>query len=293
MKGDRTSGGYPMHPAWVNAVEKSQTAHLPAPAAKGPWGDGIDAYFTSLKYGGVSFAILEDRKFKSPPRAVLSEAVNEPGSAQPNRTLEVIKDPAFDASRVDRPDLQLLGKAQEEFVAAWVQDVVSEERLCAVLTQSPFVNIGNYDVRFGDMDSNGWPQTARNRALRLIAPSHAVMVHGDIHFATLHQHGIENWGDGPWAFSLPAFSSKQNRSWRPGVPAQGRVLPDVEGSGNHYDRFGNRLTVAGAAHGVGGYGTVLFNRKDRTITCELNTFDAERRPAPRDVPGWPLTIQVP
>ncbi|HAD61812.1 MAG TPA: hypothetical protein DCG12_21450 [Planctomycetaceae bacterium] len=293
MRGDRTAGGYPMHPKWVNAVEQTQTGHLPTPANKGPWGDGINAYYTSLDYGGVSFAILEDRKFKSPPRAVLSKAVEDPESNQPNRTLEVIKDPAFDTTKLDRPDLHLLGTAQEEFVASWVRDVVDRKRLSAVLTQSPFVNIGNYDVRFGDMDANGWPQSARRRALSLMAPAHPIMVHGDIHFGTLHQHGIENWGDGPWAYSLPAFSSKQNRSWRPSVPAQGREIDGVDGSGNHHDRFGNKLTVAGAAHGVGGYGTVTFNRAKRTITCDIHVFDQERRPAPRKVPGWPLEIAVP
>ena len=32
MKGDRTTGGYPTHPAWVNAAEFTQTGHLPDPA---------------------------------------------------------------------------------------------------------------------------------------------------------------------------------------------------------------------------------------------------------------------
>lgn len=281
-----------MHPLWVNAVEATQTAHLPLPANPGPHGDGINAYYTSLEYGGVSFAILEDRKFKSPPSEVLKEATTDPASNTPNRTLEVIADPSFDASKLDRADLQLLGTAQEDFVRNWAKEVALRKRLAAVLTQSPFVNIGNYDVRYGDMDANGWPQTARNRALAAIAPSQALMIHGDIHFGTLHQHGIKNWGDGPWGFSLPAFSSKQNRSWGPSVPAEGRTIDGVEGSGNHHDRFGNKLTVAGAAHGVGGYGTVLFDKKARTITCELHTFDADRNPKPVEVPGWPFTIKV-
>ena len=292
MVGERTTGGYPMHPDWVNAVEKTQTAHLPDPAMKGPWGDGINAYFTSMEYGGVSFAILEDRKFKSPPSEVVTEAINDPTSDQPNRTPEVIMDPAFDVSKLDRADLQLLGTDQEAFVRRWALDVSEKRQLAAVLSQSPLVNIGNYDVRYGDMDANGWPQTARNRALRCMNPAKPIMIAGDIHFATLHQHGIEEWGDGPWGFSLPAFSSKQNRSWRPSVPAQGRELPGVAGSGNHHDRFGNKMTVAGAAHGVGGYGTVIFDKAKRQITCELHTFDQERRPAPRTVPGWPMTIDV-
>lgn len=293
MTGDRTTGGYPMHPDWVNAVEKTQMWHLPDAANPGPWGDGINAYFTSLSYAGVSFAILEDRKFKSPPSAVLAQAIPIPGSTKPNRTLEVIPDPSFDARKLDRADLQLLGRVQEDFVRSWALDAADRKCLSAVLTQSPFVNIGNYDVTYGDMDANGWPQTARNRALKAIAPSKALMIHGDIHFGTLHQHGIDDWGDGPWAFSLPAFSSKQNRSWGPGVPAQGREIPGVAGSGNHHDRFGNKLTVAGAAHGVGGYGTILFDKKNRQITCHLHTFNQDRQPDPQPVPGWPFTIDVP
>ncbi len=292
MTGSRTSGGYPMHPAWVNAVERTQTWHLPEPANVGPWGDGIKAYFTSLDYGGVSFAILEDRKFKSPPSEVVSEPIADPRNQKPNRTPEVIMDPAFDARKLDRPDLQLLGQAQEAFVAEWAQQVVRKRQLAAVLSQSPFVNIGNYDVTYGDMDSNGWPQSARNRALRAIAPSRAVMISGDIHFGTLHQHGISRWGDGPWGFSLPAFASNQNRSWRPGVPAQGGEIAGIAGSGNHHDRFGNKLTVAGTAHGYNGYGMVRFDNEKRQITMELHTMDDDRNPSRQPVAGWPLTIDV-
>jgi arylsulfatase A-like enzyme len=292
MTGDRTTGGYPMHPLWVNAAERTQTWHIPDPANVGPWGDGINAYYTAFDYGGVSFAILEDRKFKSPPSAVISEPVRDPRNNKPNRTPEVIMDPAFDVRTIDRPDLQLLGSEQENFVAEWSRQVAKEKRLAAVLSQSPLVNIGNYDVTYGDMDANGWPQTARNRALRAIVPSQAVMISGDIHFATLHQHGIENWGDGPWGFSLPAFSSKQNRSWGPSVPAEGREVPGVAGSGNHHDRFGNKMTVAGAAHGVNGYGVLLFDKVKRTITMELHTMDQNRDPSRESVPGWPRTIKI-
>ncbi|MGI9472677.1 MAG: sulfatase-like hydrolase/transferase [Rubripirellula sp.] len=293
MIGDRTTGGYNMHPDWVNAVERTQMWHLPDAAKAGPWGDGINAYFTSLDYGCASFAILEDRKFKSPPSAVLEVSVNDPESVRPNDTLEVIKDPAFDARKLDRDDLHLLGADQEAFVQAWALDVSQRQRLAAVLTQSPFVNIGNYDVRFGDMDSNGWPQGARNRALRAIAPANAIMVSGDIHFGTLHRHGIDRWGDGPWSYSLPAFASKQNRSWGPSVPAQGNEIAGVPGTGNHHDRFGNKLTVAATAPGVNGYGMITFDDQQRTIRCEVFSMDTERVPDGKSVQGWPHTVDVP
>lgn len=292
MQGDRTTGGYPMHPKWVNAVERTQTWHLPDPADVGPWGDGINAYFTSLDYGGTSLAILEDRKFKSPPSTVLSKPIVDPNSDQTNKLLEVIADPAFDARLLDRDDLQLLGVSQEKFVSEWAQKAAKNKTLTAVLSQSPFCNIGNYDVTYGDMDANGWPQSARNRALTAMAPAQPVMLSGDIHLGTLHQHGIKEWGDGPWGFSVPAFASKQNRSWGPSVPAQGREVPGVDGSGNHHDRFGNKLSVAGIAHGENGYGMVLFDKVNHTITMELHTMDDDRNPSQQKVPGWPLTVEV-
>jgi len=292
MSGSRTTGGYPMHPKWVNAVEATQTWHLPDPAAKGPWGDGINAYFTSLEYGGVSLAILEDRKFKSPPSVVVKEAVNDPLSKRPNRTPEVIMDPAFDVSVLDKPGLNLLGEAQEKFVAKWALQVAEKKKLAAVLSQSPFVNIGNYDVRYGDMDANGWPQSARNRALKAIVPSQAIMLSGDIHFGTLHQHGINEWGDGPWGYSVPAFASKQNRKWGPAVPAQGREVDGIAGTGNHHDRFGNKLTVAATAPGANGYGLVRFNKSEMTIVCELHSMNSVREPDGKIIPGWPLLIKV-
>lgn len=292
MTGDRTDGGYPMHPKWVNAVERTQTWHIPDPANAGPWGDGINAYFTGFDYGGVSFAVLEDRKFKSPPSRVITEAIRDPRNNKPNRNLEVIMDPAFDARKLDRADLQLLGTAQESFVTAWAKDVAKRKRLAVVFSQSPFCNIGNYDVTYGDMDANGWPQTARNRALKAIAPSQAVMISGDIHYGTLHQHGIDQWGDGPWGYSLPAFSSKPNRTWKPAVAAQGREIAGIEGSGNHHDRFGNKISVAGLAERLNGYGILRFDKDQHTITVELHTMDGDRKPSQQSVPGWPLTIEV-
>ena len=201
-------------------------------------------------------------------------------------------DPAFDVRQLDHPDLQLLGEVQEKFVRDWALQVAHDKKLAAVLSQSPFVNIGNYDVRYGDMDSNGWPQSARNRALRAIGPSKAIMLAGDIHFGTLHQHGVQQWGDGPWGYSVPAFASKQNRRWGPAVAAAGREVPGVQGTGNHHDRFGNKLTVAATAPGANGYGMVVFDKAAMTITCELHSMDEQRRPDGKAVQGWPHRVEV-
>lgn len=292
MTGDRTTGGY-LYPKWVNAVERVQMWILPDPVSPGPWGDGIFAYFTSLDYGGVSFAILEDRKFKSPPTDILKKAVDDPRTNKPNKTLEVIMDPTFDANTLDAPGLNLLGEAQEKFVGEWAKKVSKTHHLAAVLHQSALVNVGNYQRTFGDMDSNGWPPTARKNALRSIALSQAVMVSGDLHYAALLQQGIDEWGDGPWCYSLPAFGSGQGRVWDPVEPPHGGAIPGMKGSGNHYDRFGNKLTVVSNAEGIVGYGMLLFDKKARRITLEIYPMDPDtREPIDLKVPGWPKRIQV-
>lgn len=293
MTGDRTTGGY-LYPKWVNAVERAQMWHLPDPVNPGPWGNaGIYAYFTSLEYGGVSFAILEDRKFKSPPTDILEKAIDDPRSNKPNTTLEVIMDPAFDTRNLDAPGLNLLGEAQEKFVRQWAKRVGRSKRLAAVLHQSPFVNVGNYQRTFGDMDSNGWPQSARNNALRALNPSKAVLISGDLHYGVILRQGVEDWNDSLWEYSLPPFGSSQGRVWNPVEEPKGGEIPGMPGSGNHFDRFGNKLTVAAKADGFVGYGMIIFDKDNRDITFQFHPMDPDTRdPLDVDVPGWPKRIRV-
>jgi hypothetical protein len=57
MRKDGNDGGYYFHPDYVKMVERAQTAHLPDAYHQAPLEQGIKAYFTSLKIGGVDFAI--------------------------------------------------------------------------------------------------------------------------------------------------------------------------------------------------------------------------------------------
>ena len=235
---------------------------------------------------------LEDRKYKSAPAEAYAMLEDGGGPVGRSKTSEVIKDPTFDVSKLDRPEFQLLGKAQEEFVTQWSQEVPKSNRLAVVLSQSPYVNVGNYEPSYGDMDSNGWPQSGRKRALRAIVPSGAVMISGDIHYATLLQHGINKLGDGPWSYSVPAFSAKGHRIWKPSVSAQGRAIPGMEGSGNHHDRFGNKLTLAAKADVVLGYGMIILDKQKREITFEIHPSDEKRESDPKPIPGRPMTIRI-
>lgn len=293
MVGDRTTGGYRCHPNWVNAVEFTQTGVLPDAVNKGPHGDGIFAYYTSLEYGGVKFAILEDRKFKSPPSEVLAKPVLPVGykSKRKPAALEVVRDPDFDCRTLDRDDLQLLGREQEDFLRKWSANLKETGGIGAVLSQSPWAHIAMYSPTSADLDSNGWPQSGRNRALAAIGDAPVVMLHGDVHLGTLFRHGREKWNDGPVSYSLPAFSSGTGRSWAPLQPGLNRSQNAPAYTGEHTDRFGNKVTVYGAENGLNGYGLIVFDQKNKEITMEFHAMDRDRKPFRKEVYGWPMTVK--
>jgi phosphodiesterase/alkaline phosphatase D-like protein len=289
MKGIRTTGGYPTHPDWVNAAEFTQTGNLPDAVNPGPHGDGVRAYYTALKYGGVRFAILEDRKFKSPPSMVIKEPIG--GGQRRKPRIEVVRDPDFDCRSLDRPELQLLGKDQEAFLKKWAEELKASGGLGAVVSSSPWAHIAMYSPTSTDLDSNGWPQSGRNRALKAIGDAPVVMFHGDVHLGTLGRHGIKEFNDGPITYSFPSFSSRAGRSWNPVEAGKNRAPGDARNTGEFHDRFGNRITVYGAGNGLNGYGIILFDTAKREVKLQFHPMNEQRKPIKVDVPGWPHTVK--
>lgn len=88
-------------------VQYSQTSHLPDPYDPKPVDNGIRVYYTHWNYAGVSFAILEDRKFKSAPQHVL------PKEAEIYNGW--IRNKEFDIKKYKDLEAELLGKRQEDF----------------------------------------------------------------------------------------------------------------------------------------------------------------------------------
>ena len=296
MNGDRTTGGYPTHPDWLNAAEFTQTGNLPDAVNPGPHGDGVMAYYTALDYGGVHFAILEDRKFKSAPSEVIKELIAPPGFQWPKERktdfeIEVVLDPDYDCTKLDRPDLQLLGKEQEAFLRNWSLDLKKSGQLGAVLSQSPWAHIAMYSPTSADTDSNAWPQSGRNRALKAIGDAPVVMLHGDVHLGTLGRHGVERFNDGPVTYSIPSFSSRASRRWDPQEAGQNREPGAPENTGEFHDRFGNKITMYGAGNGLNGYGIVLFDTQNREIELQFHPMNEERKPIKASVSGWPHRVQ--
>ena len=192
---DGADGGYFYPVEYVNLVQRQQTWHLPDPADPAPVERGITVYFTRLRLGGIDFAILEDRKFKSGPAGKIPQMGPRP---------DHINDPAYDPKTIDVPGLQLLGERQHRFLTTWTQDWSGAELKC-VLSQTAFCGAvhmhgGPTDRLLADLDCNGWPQTQRNRALEEIRRARAVHLCGDQHLAVVTRHGIAAWGDGPVVF---------------------------------------------------------------------------------------------
>ena len=141
------NGGYLMPPAWVNMVQRTQTAHLPDPYDPRPAKQGISVYFTDLRCGRMSFAVLEDRKFKAGPNS-------KPG---------IVK---------NSDEATLLGERQLKFLREWAADWRDCD-MKATLSQTVFAQCHTHGGKTTspmrrDTDANGWPQAARNRALREI-----------------------------------------------------------------------------------------------------------------------------
>ncbi|NND08090.1 MAG: metallophosphoesterase [Saprospiraceae bacterium] len=288
-------GGYRYHHEYVKMVERCQTSHLPDPYDPAPIAQGIGVYYTNLILGDVDFAIIEDRKFKSGPAGKIPQQGPRP---------DHINNPEYDPTTVDLEGLVLLGERQLTFLNDWAtkRDGIA---LKAVFSQTGFCGgahlHGQKQNRLhADLDSNGWPQTGRNKALEAIKAAKAVHIAGDQHLATVIHHGIKSFRDGPWAFVVPAIvNNYYSRWWWPedeqpgGQHDPNNPLP---WTGDYLDGFDNKITMHAFANpdtdsNGAGYGLIRFNKKEKSVVFECwpryaNVTEGEAK----QFPGWPVTI---
>jgi alkaline phosphatase D len=313
-------GGFKLRASTVNMIQATQTSHLPDPYDATPVEQGIEVYYTDLNYGRISFAILEDRKFKSAPSVMLPEARVVNGFAQ-NRYIS--------GRRLDHPEAKLLGERQLDFIEAWTEDWKNSDMKVAV-SQTIFANLSTYPDTFHtdagtpgllapppgvipegyrlarDMDSNGWPQTGRNNALKALRKGFAVMIAGDQHLGSLVQMGVDTWDDAGYSFCVPAIGNLWPRRWFPQEPGIDRLDDMPAYTGKYFDGFGNRVNVWAVANPVQtgkepaglydravGYGIIRFNKASGEITFECWKRDADPDyPKEGLYPGWPKTISL-
>lgn len=313
-------GGYKLPARWVNMVQRTMAGHLPPSPDPTPSDDGIEVYFTDILYGGMSFAVLEDRKFKSPPKLLVPAADVWNGWAQ---------NPDFHApTGADVPGASLLGTRQERFLDDWAGDWSDGTWMKVVLSQTIFNNVATIpteamsgsvipslpipepgawvegDKMAADMDSNGWPQSGRNRAIRAMRKGFAVHLAGDQHLASTVQYGVDEWGDGPFALCVPSVANFWPRRWYPPHPGENRPAGAPPYAGDFRDGFGNLMTVhavsnpalwghePGVLHNrAPGYGIARFNRTTREVSLAAWPRWADPTTGDPPYPGWPVRFQ--
>lgn len=294
---DGADGGYFYPAAYVNLVQRHQTWHLPDAVDPKPVEQGITVYFTRLRVGGVDFAILEDRKFKTGPEGKIPKMGPRP---------DHINDPKYDPKTIDLKGLELLGARQLKFLADWADDWAGAA-VKAVLSQTAFCGAvhmhgGPKDRLLADLDCNGWPQTGRNVALEAVRRVKAVHLCGDQHLAVVVKHGIAEQGDGPFAFTSPALvNTIYGRWWHPEDEKAGpNPVPNspLPWTGEFKDGLGNRIRVLAYANPenvkdekqrADGYGLARFDKKTRTVTFECWPRFSDAVGDKAQFPGWPVT----
>lgn len=299
-----SKGGYREPARMVNVVHKTNCGHHPDPYDKTPVKQGISVYYGDFVYGGVGFAVLADRQWKSGPDRASSDL----------KRLDHVTDPDYDTSRLDKPGLHLLGERQEDFLRYWAKDW-RQHKMKVLLSQTVFAAVathhGKYDNHLkADLDSGGWPQTARNRAVRILRDSMALHINGDQHLSTLVQYGADKQRDSIWSFCTPAIAAGYQRWWRPDdvdIPHRNRPAHGLPNTGEFKDGFGNHAYVYAVgnpedveksnryvqAHQKGsGFGLITVDTKKRTyqLDCFRFLIDASDGKPGNQFPGWPVTI---
>jgi len=311
-------GGYKMPAEFVKMVETTQTSHLPDPFDPDPVEQGIGVYFTECNVGGLSIAVIEDRKFKSAPKTLLPEAEIFNGWVQ---------NPNWDAKKKSRiKNAVLLGKRQLKFLDHWADDWSHQTWMKAAVSQTLFANVatlpesakndgvvpgleipepGTYvkgDKQVSDFDSNGWPQNGRDKAIRRFRKAFAIHIVGDQHLGNTSQYGIEDWRDANYVIVSPATGNIFPRRWWPPVPGKNRKPNSPEYTGDFEDGFGNKVTVYAVANPhkttikptrhhelVPGYSVITFFKKSRDI--ELSNWPYSADPEKdQPYPGWPVRL---
>jgi alkaline phosphatase D len=248
---------------------------------------GISVYYCAFSYGGVSFAVLEDRKFKNTNKF----GVNQFGAPLP-------------------PDRDLLGKRQEAFLAAWAGLHPGQPKICLTQTLFACVQTDPAGRPVADPDSNGAPADRRRAALQLLTQAGAVVLSGDQHLGSLVRHGIDAFTDGPVQFTSPAAGSAFQRWFRPDAPLPNASGPDT---GDFVDGFGNRFRVLAVANPRVSYADVMAVQKSNNVgdrrlkqegygLVEVDRSRGEYRlncwpwqqdvsaPGAAQYPGWPYVL---
>ena len=218
-----------------------------------------------------------------------------------------IRNPEYDPKSVDVPEARLLGERQLKFLDDWGQDWTDSDVKVA-LSQTIFCGGAHIHGKIGgrlhaDLDSNGWPQTGRNRAISALRKAYAFHFAGDQHLATIFHHGIEEHRDSIYSFCVPSIANLYLRWWKPLEPGKNLAPGQDPILGDHLDGFHNKVTALAVANPsperggdklttrAAGFGVVNINKETRniTFTCWPRNIDITDEKA-KPYKGWPFTF---
>ncbi|MAZ28653.1 MAG: twin-arginine translocation pathway signal protein [Cytophagaceae bacterium] len=313
----RDYGGFMMPPEWVNLAMTTQTSHMPDAFDPTPIERGIHVFYSNWDYAGISFGIVEDRKFKSGPAAVLPKKAEVRDAFVENK--------AYDIKKHDYPKAHLVGTRQIDFLEHWVENWKPDTAFKILLSAAPFHALqtlpdensngrqqklevpekGNYvtgDIPVADMDSGGWPQHERDELLKIIRKGYTLHLAGDQHLPSVSQYGVDDYQDAGYSFAVPALANSWPRRWWPSIKEPLDGQPGY--TGNHEDAFGNKIHVRAVANPFKtglepvnlydrspGYGIVVFNKKTREVRLECwPRYVNPIKNSDGQFDGWPVVV---
>ncbi len=295
LTGYNRDGGYLRSPAFINMVHKTMSGHLPDPWEPVPACQGISNYYTKFTWGGIGFAVMEDRKFKTPPQ-------------------------------VEDPEQQvLLGQGQMAMLEEWGKEWTGQQFKCMV-SQTIYASMSvNFDGTINDdSDSNGFPKNRRDELIDLLRRSGVFILSGDQHLGTFARLGVEQPSDGVYQFAVPAMGNYFWRWFYPETAGMDREPGAPDYTGEFQDGFGNLFRMIAVANperrslldqhlrqrfvlpadelenGMvdqrrpclgDGYGIVRFNKTDRKVKVECWPYNAEPGNDAFQFAGWPVTLE--
>lgn len=213
-------GGYKYDKSMVRMVFRMQQGHNPDAYDPTPIKYDIPVSYGSFVYGGTSFAVIEDRKFKSP--------VND--KIDPKKATG-----------------SLLGERQEAFLKEWAKMDKGLPKVCVTASVWGSPQAVEKGEALLDYDANGYPFDGRTRAVKLLKDAGAIGLAGDMHLATLSRQGINDYEDGPLFFAGPAIAAFWQR-WFYGWNKLENQRDNNPNTGNFIDSFGNKMRVLAVAN---------------------------------------------
>ncbi len=229
-------GGFKHDLDTVLMVYRCLQIHNPDPYDATPIKHNIPVAYGSFVYGGTSFAIVEDRKWKTPPQ------------------------PDLDPQKAEG---ELLGKRQEDFLRAWkdMDPGLPKVVITASIWGSPQTSPEGDLSPLVDYDANGYPFDGRRRAVKLVAEAKAVVLAGDQHLGMIAHQGLDDYEDGVVFFSGPAGAA----FWQRWFEGQGKLDNQRNGdpnTGNFVDFCGNKMRVMAVANPKLDYAEFYNNKRN-------------------------------